>query len=469
MNAWRKQQQEKQEANRFKGKTAGTWFDSNGNGYSGFYSIKEGYSQTKPVYLGYNPTNQSNYYSISQTKTPWYQKLLGATAWASTTNSYKPKKGWFSKVKDRSKETIKKRWEGVKNSAFGGGVIKAYQKATNSLKNTWDIIRQGASQSWNNTKKIFPTVTNIVKKTASGIKNIAGGIGGYFKKAVVNAVISHPAVVFGSLGLRWYNEKQEKRKQLLKNLKTKIKNYFVGNPLSEEAKPSAKIAEDVYGDKDVTLPDGVRKITDRNELQKYGLTPEMLRNDKSGFLAGVYINDLTGELTIAYAGTKFTSLRDWVTNFGQAIGFDVEQYREARKIAKIINTKIKNGEINGQKVLFVGHSLGGGLAALSGAITGVKTVTFNAAGVNDKILRNAGVDRKDIKEHNFPNITNHVHRGEILTYVQEDSTIRFLAPDALGDQVKFGSRWEMFIPDQMPALKGIKLVEASKKHSLNIK
>ncbi len=338
--------------------------------------------------------------------------------------------------------------------------------------------------SWNNfkahpVKTILHNAWNTVKFISSPV-TVIGGIGwgtklGYDAYKNKDSVIKlaettvAPFFVVGNFVGEWYNKIDKIEQDILSSAETKIKNYFVGNPLSEEAKPSAKIAEDVYGDKDVTLPDGVRKIIDRNELQKYGLTPEMLRDDKSGFLAGVYINDLTGELTIAYAGTKFTSLKDWGTNFGQGLGFDMKQYQEARAIAEVIKKKIQNGEVDEQKISFVGHSLGGGLAALSGAITGVKTVTFNAAGVNDKTLRNAGVDRRDIKEHNFSNITNYVHRGEILTYVQEDSTIRFLAPDALGNQVKFGSRWEMFIPDQMPALKGIKLVEASKKHSLNIK
>ncbi len=125
------------------------------------------------------------------------------------------------------------------------------------------------------------------------------------------------------------------------------------------------------------------------------------------------------------------------------MGLGSNQYASASAIADIITDNL-----GGQDLAFTGHSLGGGLAALGGALTGADTKTFNAAGVSNATLRANGLSGR-----NFNNITNYVTRGDILTSVQQ----RSLAPNALGQQVYSGSRLNYFVPGVLGVANGIRL------------
>jgi len=78
----------------------------------------------------------------------------------------------------------------------------------------------------------------------------------------------------------------------------------------------------------------------------------------------------------------------------------------------------------------VGHSLGGGLAALSGAVTRLETVTFNSVGVHQNSLQGFGVD-----SGRFENIRNIYATGDLLTVAQQMTGL----PNALGAQHPVGS------------------------------
>ena len=43
-------------------------------------------------------------------------------------------------------------------------------------------------------------------------------------------------------------------------------------------------------------------------------------------------------------------------------------------------------------IILTGHSLGGALAQMIGAVTGAETVTFNAYGIKDKFIRKSKND-----------------------------------------------------------------------------
>lgn len=80
------------------------------------------------------------------------------------------------------------------------------------------------------------------------------------------------------------------------------------------------------------------------------------------------------EYSLVTRGT--VSLHDWLNNGEQLVGLS-EQYEESAKLADELDRKAKNFELT-----FVGHSMGGGQAALNSMKTGRNAMSFNAAGVS---------------------------------------------------------------------------------------
>jgi RHS repeat-associated protein len=90
----------------------------------------------------------------------------------------------------------------------------------------------------------------------------------------------------------------------------------------------------------------------------------------------VTYRDAGGRYWTAYRGTEPSSLMDWATDILQAIGIPTRQYADGNRYAREMYD-MANGNIT-----FVGHSLGGGLAASAALTTGGRAITFNAAGVH---------------------------------------------------------------------------------------
>ena len=151
------------------------------------------------------------------------------------------------------------------------------------------------------------------------------------------------------------------------NNPVKLVDLLGYEPTEEEA---ARMADYVYGNGNVLLTGGWIESTN-----KFGITTN---NEDSGFKSQLFERTVNGvtEYTYAFAGTDFTSLDDWENNIVQLIGMS-EQYSIAMNNAEVLVRKLKN-----QELTFVGHSLGGGLAAASAYATNGRAMTFNAAGVS---------------------------------------------------------------------------------------
>ena len=158
-------------------------------------------------------------------------------------------------------------------------------------------------------------------------------------------------------------------------------------PTEEEA---ARIADHVYGNGDVMLIGGWR-VSNR----KFGKDVKFL--DKgSGFKSNLYERtiDRKTEYVYATAGTDGFSKKDWKNNVQQIMG-ESKQYKISMYNAEKISDALFNSELT-----FVGHSLGGGLAAANAAKTADKkrlAMTFNAAWVSPctvhpKIMNGAKID-----------------------------------------------------------------------------
>jgi hypothetical protein len=137
-----------------------------------------------------------------------------------------------------------------------------------------------------------------------------------------------------------------------------IKSYGEGNSAAVGADQTAlDYAGDVYS------------RTDGGDLGSLGIDYQDNVND----LGAAFYSDPSGRNYLAFRGTN--SLPDWKDNILQALGFHTPQYDMAVQLARDVFSKT-NGN-----VIFVGHSLGGGLASAAAGATGGSAITFNAAGL----------------------------------------------------------------------------------------
>lgn len=150
-------------------------------------------------------------------------------------------------------------------------------------------------------------------------------------------------------------------------------------PLPRDLPPAelhakAQMAEHVYGRG--TLPAGTRAVTDASELAKLNLEPAML--DRGAFHAEVYASGAPGQeaYTIAFRGSGGRA-GDWVSNGLQGLGLPSNHYARALEIGRSISRVDPSISVE-----FVGHSLGGGLAAHAANASGREAITFNAAGLH---------------------------------------------------------------------------------------
>lgn len=152
---------------------------------------------------------------------------------------------------------------------------------------------------------------------------------------------------------------------------------------------------------------------------------------KSGFKARLFKKGNT--YILAFAGTELTndykkpSLKDAITDGRQTFGLDDKeqgQFSSAVLLAAEIDGEIQQenkekqeGEKN-KRLIITGHSLGGALATIAGAITGAETYTFNAAGVHEQTFKDQNVNSENTKH-----IQAYYSNKDILNIVQNNRTI----------------------------------------------
>lgn len=150
--------------------------------------------------------------------------------------------------------------------------------------------------------------------------------------------------------------------------------------LVARAKDDALLSADVYHDT-ATPPPGFR-VADAADLDRLGLSPEMLEQPGSSFRARVYASGegASQRTVIAFRGSA--TGEDWKNDFEQAAGLGSTSYAKALEIGKTIARSDAN-------VTFTGHSLGGGLASEAAIASGREADTFNAAGLAPGTLSSA--------------------------------------------------------------------------------
>lgn len=152
-------------------------------------------------------------------------------------------------------------------------------------------------------------------------------------------------------------------------------------------KDAANLAADAYTDKSVgEVVNGWRIV-------------DCFDDKKTGFKAKLY--EKNGNYVFATAGTNPLSGKDWANNIAQQFGWNSKQYNRSIELAKMYSERYDN-------LVFVGHSLGGGLASANSRATGCSAITFNAAALSKRY--NHGLNSK---------IAAYISDGDILDYANE--------------------------------------------------
>ncbi len=171
--------------------------------------------------------------------------------------------------------------------------------------------------------------------------------------------------------------------------------------LSQDAYRAAAGGVDATGNR-VEPPPGWTRASEHPE-QLQALAPglsreqinEMLRPEGSGFRAEIYLPDptilgpdarpvfavkgSTGPIVdpAAPGGMRESAAEDYLANnVPQGLGLRADYYDRAMDAARLLQRQ------PGLDFEITGHSLGGGIASAAGAVTGVQTTTFNAAGLH---------------------------------------------------------------------------------------
>ncbi len=171
----------------------------------------------------------------------------------------------------------------------------------------------------------------------------------------------------------------------------------------------------------------------RDELPET-LKDATFEDPNTGFRAMLYRSRDEQEIVVVYRGVRRTNiLQDSQTCLSQGLGFGAAIYQQAIELA------IAVVEAYGDKVIFTGHSMGGGLAASASIVANRPAVIFNSAGVHPATLKGFGLDNATIEER-LTAIENYYVPGEWLSTLQRPCFVKSAAgvhiplPD-VGDRV----------------------------------
>lgn len=117
-----------------------------------------------------------------------------------------------------------------------------------------------------------------------------------------------------------------------------------------------------------------KDVSTHNRIEDLAVELMHINNPGSGFEASAY--EFEGKVIIAYAGTKSSQISDILADAALALGLEHPQLQEAATFYEAIKNDPRYA---GKEIVFTGHSLGGGLAALMGVFFDKQAITFDPA------------------------------------------------------------------------------------------
>lgn len=195
----------------------------------------------------------------------------------------------------------------------------------------------------------------------------------------------------------------------------------------------AVLAEDCYSDSEhnyiyetnysrilfTDLPEG-------SSIRSWAELIDRCNQYDNGFNAVLYKNEVTGGYALAFEGSNFHPIDNWDDFKADWAGCNIEQGLGGIPMQYMLAKIIADAMPKDVQVYFTGHSLGGGLASVAGAISGTSTYTFNAEGVNNNIINEFGI--RETVNAGVDNIKAFQANIDLLTSAQEG----VLKPVALG-------------------------------------
>lgn len=261
------------------------------------------------------------------------------------------------------------------------------------------------------------------------------GIFTAFIKMLVKKCVSNPMVLAQLLNQNSKHSPSEAlhlATKLLKKNKEKAKKQYpeickklATNSLFVEA---AIIAKDVYRKGSLELRGGWKRSAE---------FPDLLYCDANdtGLVSVLYSRSTKGtkEYIYATAGTDAISPRDWQNNFYQICG-DSFQYQLALQNARQLSDRISK---SGGTLIFVGHSLGGGIAINNALATHQRAIVFNPAGLSDETKAKSQIDTSSANESNLVDVF--LADNDILNLIQdlanEFDVTKLIVPSTQGERL----------------------------------
>ena len=289
-------------------------------------------------------------------------------------------------------------------------------------------------------KQMIPNVENAIQSTALDLidKMNVGGI----SDAALSEALKNAFESLTSINVELYSNKPEltyEDQEILNRynefcdqvLASMLHEYANGKDYQYTPYEMATYALHVYDDDPargfdescVPLTD-VAQITNVEERASVQKILDFLgeNNNKADFQAELYYDKDQDKYILAFRGTEVklsTLLKDWQVDGTYLLTGQSPQHDIAAALGELI---LESG-IPTDKLTITGHSLGGGLALVTGMKSGVETYTYNPLHLNTEAIKhyNLNIDNQE-NVHNFSEFAEHlVGMGEVsLTMIAKN-------------------------------------------------
>ena len=179
---------------------------------------------------------------------------------------------------------------------------------------------------------------------------------------------------------------------------------------------------------------GYTRLSDE-EVRALGIDPALLRDPATGFAAGIFQKGK--EYVVAITGTDFGTSEDVNEDATGAMTMS-PQSQNAVRLAQAVNASSALSDNS----VYVGHSLGGRLAAVASMESGNPAITFNAAGVSPATVAYMASEQGISTSDMYAKLRN----GQVREYSTADDPLTNIqqnyryptsaaAPDGVGSRI----------------------------------